>query len=414
MKLMLSHPTGNANVRAAAIGFANAAMLTKFHTSIATFPGNIFDHLSKFNFLAEIKRRNFNPLLQPFTTMHPLYETCRMIAGKVGLQKLVQQETGKFSIDAVYNQLDKSIAKTLQRARSNGVHGVYVYEDGAIESFKIAKQLGLKCYYDLPIGYWKTSRQLLSQEHTKWPEWAATLTGMIDSDSKLARKDAELLLADRIFVASSFTAKTLQSFSVKLAPIEIIPYGFPPVAEKRTYVKLTQRPLKILFVGGLSQRKGIAELFTAVNTFGKKVALTIVGKRVTNNCPALDVQLAKHKWIPGLPHDDILLLMQQHDVLIFPSLFEGFGLVISEAMSQGTPVITTDRTAGPDLITHGENGWLIEAGSTIALIAAIDELLDKPDSIINCGKAAMETACARPWEMYGNELAQAILNDDNG
>ena len=34
--------------------------------------------------------------------------------------------------------------------------------------------------------------------------------------------------------------------------------------------------------------------------------------------------------------------------------------------------------------------------------------------IINCGKAAMETACARPWEMYGNELAQAILNDDNG
>ena len=414
MKLMLSHPTGNANVRAASIGFANAAMLTKFHTSIATFPGNIFDHLSKFNFLTEIKRRNFNPLLQEFTAMHPLYETCRIIAGKAGLQKLVQQETGIFSVDAIYNQLDKSVAKTLKSAKSRGLIGVYAYEDGAIESFKIAKQLSLKCYYDLPIGYWKTSRQLLKDEHTKWPEWAATLTGMIDSDDKLARKDQELLLADRIFVASSFTAKTLQSFSGKLAPIEIIPYGFPPVTEKRSYAALVHRPLKILFVGGLSQRKGIAELFTAVNTFGKKVALTIVGKRVTNNCPALDMQLSKHKWIPGLPHEDILLLMKQHDVLIFPSLFEGFGLVISEAMSQGTPVITTERTAGPDLIINGENGWLIEAGSTIALIAAIDELLNKPDSIINCGKAAMETACARPWEMYGNELAQAILNDDNG
>ena len=414
MKLMLSHPTGNANVRAAAMGFANALMLTKFHTSIATFPGNIFDRLSKFNFLAEIKKRNFNPLLQPFTTMHPLYETGRMIAGKAGLQKLVQQETGTFSVDAVYNQLDKSVAKTLNRAKSKGLIGVYAYEDGAIESFKIAKQLGLKCYYDLPIGYWKASRLLLAKEHSKWPDWAATLTGMIDSDSKLARKDEELLLADRIFVASSFTSKTLQSFSGKLAPIEIIPYGFPPVTENRTYAALVQRPLKILFVGGLSQRKGIAELFTAVNTFGKKVALTIVGKRVTNNCPALDMQLSKHKWIPGLPHEDILLLMKQHDVLIFPSLFEGFGLVISEAMSQGTPVITTERTAGPDLIINGENGWLIEAGSTIALIAAIDELLNKPDSIINCGKAAMETACARPWEMYGNELAQAILNDDNG
>ena len=413
MKLILSHPTGNANVRAAAMGFVNAAMLIKFHTSIASFPGNIFDRLSKLNFLSEIKRRDFNPLLQPFTTMHPLYETCRMIAGKVNLYKLIQQETGKFSIDAVYNQLDKSVAITLQHAISNNLNGVYAYEDGAIESFKAAKQLGLKCYYDLPIGYWKTSRQLLALEHDKWPQWASTLTGLIDSDNKLARKDEELLLADRIFVASSFTAKTLQSFSGKLAPIEIIPYGFPPVSDKRTYAALWQRPLKILFVGSLSQRKGIAELFTAVNTFDKKVTLTIVGKKVTNNCPVLDVQLAKHTWIPGLPHEDILSLMRQQDVLIFPSLFEGFGLVISEAMSQGTPVITTERTAGPDIITHGVNGWLIEAGSTIALIAAIEELLNKPEGIINCGKVAMETARARPWKMYGNELALAILKSDN-
>ena len=50
--------------------------------------------------------------------------------------------------------------------------------------------------------------------------------------------------------------------------------------------------------------------------------------------------------------------MKEHDVLIFPSLFEGFGLVITEAMAQGTPVITTDRTAGPDVISDNENGCL--------------------------------------------------------
>ena len=101
--------------------------------------------------------------------------------------------------------------------------------------------------------------------------------------------------------------------------------------------------------------------------------------------------------------------MREQDVLVFPSLFEGFGLVITEAMSQGTPVITTDRTAGPDLITHGENGWLIEAGSTEALKQAIEELLYRPEMIESTGRAAMETARLRPWEVYGMELAKAVI-----
>ena len=118
--------------------------------------------------------------------------------------------------------------------------------------------------------------------------------------------------------------------------------------------------------------------------------------------------LARHRWIPSLPHADILRIMQAHDVLVFPSLFEGFGLVITEAMSQGTPVITTDRTAGPDLIEHGRNGWLVEAGSTTALQAAIEELLRRPESIAEAGRAAQETARRRPWAVYGQELAAAL------
>jgi glycosyltransferase involved in cell wall biosynthesis len=166
--------------------------------------------------------------------------------------------------------------------------------------------------------------------------------------------------------------------------------------------------LKLLFVGGLSQRKGIADLFAVAAALGPKVELTVVGNKTTNNCSALDAALARHRWIPSLPHADILRLMQAHDVLVFPSLFEGFGLVITEAMSQGTPVITTDRTAGPDLIEHGYNGWLIEAGSTPALQSAIEELLLRPELIAQVAQAALETARRRPWSVYGKELAAAL------
>lgn len=405
MKLLLSHPTGNANLRAAAVGFAKSGLLKKFYTTIASFPGDWLDNISK-GPLKEIKRRQFDPILKPFTEVNPWVEAGRLLAPKIGLKDLVRHEVGSLSIDAVYRNHDKHVASQLVKYKNEPI-GVYAYEDGARYSFETAKQLGLACYYDLPIGYWKAARRLLKDESEKWPEWEDTLIGFLDSDAKLLNKDIELQLADRIFVASSFTAKTLNDFSGKLAPVTVIPYGFPDVGVIKER-KAMEGPLKLLFVGGLSQRKGIANLFAAVDYFGKRVSLTVVGRKASDNCAALDNALAKHNWIPSLPHNEILKLMQEHDVLVFPSLFEGFGLVITEAMSQGTPVITTDRTAGPDLIEHGRNGWLIEAGSTNAIKEMIDELLANPEKIRDAGIEAMQTAKKRPWSVYGEELSAAI------
>ena len=100
--------------------------------------------------------------------------------------------------------------------------------------------------------------------------------------------------------------------------------------------------------------------------------------------------------------------MQSHDVLVFPSLFEGFGMVITEAMSQGVPVITTDRTAGPDLISHGKDGWLVASASSEAIREVLIELLDNPFLLKIVGQAALEKAKTRPWSVYGNELARAL------
>ncbi|TVT41512.1 glycosyltransferase family 4 protein [Hymenobacter setariae] len=408
MKIIFSHPTGNANVRAAANGLMKAGLLAEFHTSIASFAGSALDKLGGLGPLAEVRRRSFDSALQPVTKMWPWREVGRQVALKAGLAKLAEHEKGVFSVDAVYHDIDNRVAKRLKQPAAASVAAVYAYEDGAAAEFKAAKSLGVQCLYDLPIGYWRESQRLLATEETQWPEWAPTLTSLIDSEAKLARKDEELRLADCIFVASSFTAKTLAAFPGQLAPIKIIPYGFPPVAEARTYDVAKHRPLKVLFVGGLSQRKGIANLFAAADAIGPRMELTVVGRKASDNCPALDRELAKHRWIPSLPHQDILRLMSEQDVLVFPSLFEGFGLVITEAMSQGTPVITTERTAGPDLIEHGHNGWLVEAGSVSALQAAIEALLARPEAVAEAGRAAMQTARQRPWHVYGQELTEAI------
>lgn len=413
--LVLSHPTGNANARAAALGLLQAGHLTSFQTSIATFPGDGLDRLSALPGLGELRRRRFDPALKDVTAMWPWREAGRLLASRAGLRSLTRHERGAFCVDAVYRSLDRHIAQGLSKAGAAGAGAaVYAYEDGALASFEAAQSLGIARLYDLPIGYWRAARRLLDAEQVRWPEWQSTLTGFLDSDEKLARKDQELRLADRIFVASSFTRQTLGDFPGSLAPIDVIPYGFPAVVGAREHTALAGRPLKLLFVGGLSQRKGIADLFAAVRALGKHVELTVVGAKAVEGNAALDAALAAHRWIPSLPHDAILKLMREHDVFVFPSLFEGFGLVITEAMSQGTPVITTDRTAGPDLIEHGRNGWLVEAGNTAALQASIENLLQHPEQVAAAGREAMETARRRPWEVYGRELAEAVgrtLND---
>ena len=404
--ITFSHPTGNANARAALRGLEAAGLLGRFYTTIATYPGNVYDGLSSLGPLRDFGRRTFPPELVDKTHTYPWKELGRLLAGKVGLRTLTQHETGALSVDAVYHSIDDRVAGRLPRERPTAV---YAYEDGAARTFTRARTLGIPTLYDLPIGYWRAARRIMGEVVDRRPDWAMTVNSLQDSPTKLARKDRELALADHIFVASSFTAATLAEYPGKLPPVEVIPYGFPPAVTDRTYVPTgSGRPLRLLFVGGLSQRKGLAEMFEAVSPFGDRVALTVVGGLAGGNCPTLNQALSQHTYIASLPHAEVLNLMRQQDVLLFPSHFEGFGLVITEAMSQGTPVITTERTAGPDLITDGVDGYLVPAGSSAALATRIEALLADPARIEQVGRAASRRAGQRPWSVYGQELATAV------
>ena len=313
-----------------------------------------------------------------------------------------------FCIDKVYQKQDQWVADSLAKSKKKGLKAVYAYEDGALKTFIKAKQLGITCIYDLPIGYWKSARLLMEKEFEINPDWSDTLTGFNDSQSKLDQKDQELALADVIYVASSFTKKTLEEYSGSLAEIKVIPYGFPEVNTKKEYKPLQGRKLKILFVGGLSQRKGISYLFDAVNGLEDQVELTVVGHKAIPDCVALNEALENHNWIPSLSHNQVLECMREHDIFVFPSLFEGFGLVITEAMSQGVPVITTDRTAGPDLISHGTDGWIVPAASSVTIKEVFLQILETPEILEQFGLAAQQKSKTRPWSVYGQEMADSL------
>ena len=408
MKILVSHPTLNANSKNLVIGLLKNKLLFKLFTSIAIFPGQLLFKLGSNPKLKDLKRRSLDKTWLPYTQSKSFFEFGRLLASKLHLDYLVKHEKGFFCIDKVYQNHDKWVANSLAKAKKDGLLGVYAYEDGALTTFIKAKQLGLYCIYDLPIGYWKSARLLMQEEFDFNPDWSGTLTGFNDSLDKLNKKDKELALADIIFVASSFTKKTLEEYSGNLPEIKVIPYGFPEVKKKKEYQPLANRKLKVLFIGGLSQRKGLSYLFDAVEGLQNKVELTIVGHKSVANCDALNLALEKHEWIPSLSHDQVLECMREHDIFVFPSLFEGFGLVITEAMSQGVPVITTDRTAGPDIIKNGVDGWIVPAGSSMAIKEVFTKILEKPELLEQFGVAAQQKAQARPWSVYGQEMADAL------
>lgn len=402
-KILLYHPTGNANVRALAEGLVKNEILESFYTCIALFQNSLLFKVFDLPVLREFYRRRFSPELKRYTYIRPFKELGRLASQKLGLERYIKHETGVFSVDNVYRDLDSYVSRRL-----HSVNALYAYEDGALKSFESAKKIGVRCFYDLPTGYWRAHEKFLNYERTKRPEWASTLKCFQDSQDKLRRKDRELQLADIIIVASNFTKETLKLYPGKLAPILLIPYGFPEVNSKRTYTSVRNRKLKLLFVGGLTQAKGIANVLEAVEDLKERVDLTIVGRKVVQECAPLEKQLLNHTWIPSLPHEEVLKIMAEQDILLFPSLFEGYGLVITEAMSQGTPVITTNRTCGRDFIKDGINSWLVEPGGSQLINAKLKSILREPECIPKIGRAAMSTASELPIESYGERITDAL------
>ena len=404
--IVVVHPTGNRNVRAILTGLFRAGLLSEFATTLAFHRSSVWLRYLPAGSRGELLRRAYDIPVE-FVHTRPWREVVRLAAGRGRLSGLARHETGWASMDAVYRDLDEHAARRLPRL--NNVRGVYAYEDGACHVFEAAGQMGLMRFYDLPIGYWRVARRLLEEEATLQPEWAATLTGNRDSPEKLARKDEELHRADAVFVASSFTARTLAEAGMGAKPVHVVPYGAPtsPSAEAGTR-RAKGAKLQVLFVGALGQRKGLSYLLSAMKAVDGAAELTLIGRPAGEPCGAVREATAKNRHIPSLPHEEILAEMRRHDVLVLPSLFEGFGLVLLEAMSQGLPVITTPHTAGPDIIAEGQEGFIVPIRSSDAIADRLAWLAGHREDVRTMGEAARAKAATYSWVDYGAKTAAVI------
>lgn len=287
------------------------------------------------------------------------------------------------------------------------IDGVLSYPGCALPIFEKAQHLGMRCVLEQTTLYYKHLRSITAAEKLRNPGWASTITLYEDSDERLAELDRELQMADSIIVPSSIIRDSLLKYGCPDDKIRLIPYGFPATREKQ-YRILQSTKLRLLYVGNLSQIKGLSYMFEAVEQLSDRVSLTIIGSLPGCGGEIVTPYLQRHHYLGTRPHAEILQAMQEHDLLLFPTLCDGYGLVLTEAMSQGTPVVATANCCAADIIRHGHNGWLVPIADTQAIITLLEEILRHPATVAQVGRQALLTASRRPWTMYQQEVADHL------
>ena len=406
--MLLSHPTGNANVRAALAGLQAGGILAEFHTTIATYRGNLWDKLGNQSWGREFKRRGYDERLRSVTVQHPARELGRMLVNKAKIPALGRHEQGAFCIDAVYRTLDKKVAGQIRKHRDR-FSGAYTYEDGALETLTAAKETGLKRVYELPIAYWKTARQLLAEEAERLPNWKVTMGGGVsDSQEKLDRKTRELELAEMVICPSQFVARSLPDAAKAGKKVVFATFGSPANSAPKN-PNPAGKKLRVLFAGSMGQRKGLGDLFAAVRLLKRTdVELVVIGS------PQSPLEFYRGEYDGFIfeasrPHAQVLELMRQCDVFCLPSIVEGRALVMQEAMSQGLPLIITPNTGGEDLVEEGVTGFLVPIRRPDLIAEKIGWFADNRTALPAMSRAAQTKAAQLTWEKYGETIAQAII-----
>jgi glycosyltransferase involved in cell wall biosynthesis len=167
----------------------------------------------------------------------------------------------------------------------------------------------------------------------------------------------------------------------------------------------------LLFVGLFSPRKNIAGILQAYAILKKKHQiihqLVMVGER--GWLYRADLELVQRLGLesdvvfPGFVEDeDLPAVYNLADVFIFPSLYEGFGLPVLEAMACGTPVVTSDLSALPEVV--GDAGVLIDPRNPEEIASGVYRLLSNSKLASGLARAGLERSSHFTWTNAAREL----------
>lgn len=161
----------------------------------------------------------------------------------------------------------------------------------------------------------------------------------------------------------------------------------------------------IIFIGRLKSVKGVEYLIEAMGLLGQKdvkTKLLLVGdgaERERLEQLVKELELTKNVMFVGrVSNEDIPKFLTMSDILVLPSLTEGFPNTILEAMASGLPIIATNIRGIPEIIKNGENGFLVESKNPEAIAEKILSLFENNELRKTISKKNKEDVKRYSWE----------------
>ena len=309
-------------------------------------------------------------------------------------------------------------------------HHVYRLPQGHVLLRKLWEQLVLpvgarRCGMDvvhLPdhvVPFLPPARGVVATLHDAAPILMPETFGRVLGPYKALSIRLTARLATRIIAISQATKRDLVRLAgARPERVHVVYYGLNPVfrpvtdparlAAVRARYRLPERFL--IYVGTIEPRKNVDRILQgyalARARHGVQVPLVLAGQRgwLYQDTVALPERLgiSEHvRWTDYIPQHDLPAVYSQATALVFPTLYEGFGLPLLEAMACGTPVITANVSAMPEVV--GDAALLVDPLNVEEIGAAIDRVSADPELRARLAVAGPNRARQFTWERAARE-----------
>ena len=316
---------------------------------------------------------------------------------------------GRLKVPAPYDEFKFRSTKAVDRAACAVLKEARVLPDvymalsqTGTASGALARELGVTYVCDRGSTHIEEQREILNEEYRV----QGVPPPRIDPRS-IERELIEYQTSQLITVPSQFVARSFVKRGIDPGKLRVVPYG-ANISMFRPTVPKSPDAVDFLFVGALSIRKGLPYLLQA---FGRvrhpQKRLTLIGssvqetEQILRKYPTADIRI-----MGAIPQARLADYMSAARLLVLPSVEDGFGLVMAEAMACGCPVLASMNTGAENLFEDGQQGFIVEARDVAALAERMQRLADEPALALEMGR----TARARIDHIGGwSDYADAIL-----
>jgi len=240
----------------------------------------------------------------------------------------------------------------------------------------------------------------------------------IYSPGQVRRQLQEFEEADVILCPSGAVVESFEIAGLPRKKLIAVPHGVDLAAETQPASRMNRgsQPLRVLYVGQLHYLKGLSYLAAATDALGReKVECRLVGPDFGLSGLSNVREAAELTKTGPKKGDDLLREYREADVFVLPSVIEGFGLVVLEAMRAGLPVIITTAVGAKDFVTDGVEGWIIPPGDSDALRSKLLWMHEHPVERAQMGAAAARRAReAGGWTASAHKLVELLEDHAKG